>query len=179
MRHRPSSKLVLATAAATLLSLTAISAQAQTDLQSELQADFETVADKLVQLAEAIPADKYSWRPADGVRSVSESLMHVAAANYFFPSLVGQAMPEGVNPRAFEKEHTEKDDVLEVFKGSLKALTKMLELGDLDKDVAFGKPMSRLGFYHTAISHSHEHLGQMIAYARSIGVAPPWSQSPQ
>ncbi len=160
-----------------ILALAGSPVTAQADIQSDLQADFQALSQKFVSLAEAIPADKYTWRPAEGVRSVSESLMHVAGANYFFPTVVGQAMPEGIDPRGFEKDYTTREDVLRVFKGSLESMDKMLALGDLQAEVtAFGQTMTKAGFFHTAISHNHEHLGQMIAYARSIGVVPPWSQ---
>ncbi len=37
---------------------------------------------RFTQLAGAIPAEKYTCRPADGVRSIGEVYMHVVAANY-------------------------------------------------------------------------------------------------
>ena len=48
-------------------------------LQSEMLADLAQVRDKYVQLAEAVPESDYGWRPAEGVRSVSEVYMHVVA----------------------------------------------------------------------------------------------------
>lgn len=152
----------------------------EVSLVKDLQSDFTAVTDKIVQLADAIPEDMYSWRPSVGIRSVSESMMHVAAANYFFPTLLGGSMPEGVNPRAFEQEFTSKEDATRVFKESVEhlksAMAKAAE-GSMDGEISFaGQTMSKPGFLHFAISHSHEHLGQLIAYARSIGVVPPWSQ---
>ena len=44
---------------------------------------------RIVQLAEAIPADKYDWRPDEGVRSVGESLLHLASVNFLIPMLAG------------------------------------------------------------------------------------------
>lgn len=159
-----------------LFAVAPVAAQSGT-IQADLQADFKTLSEKLLSLAEAIPADKYGWRPSEGVRNVSESLMHVAAANYFFPTLVGNALPEGVNPRAFEQEITEHDEVISTFKGSLEALAAMLDTIDMEGEIeVFGQTLTKAGFLHLAISHNHEHLGQMIAYARSVGVVPPWSK---
>lgn len=152
----------------------------EASLVKDLQNDFAAVTDKMAQLADAIPADMFSWRPSVGIRSVSESMMHVAAANYFFPTLMGGSLPEGVNPRTFEQEFTSKEDATRVFKESvdhLKAAMAEAAKGPMDGEISFaGQTMTKPGFLHFAISHSHEHLGQMIAYARSIGVVPPWSQ---
>jgi hypothetical protein len=46
--------------------------------------EWSHVSRQLVGLAEAIPADKYSWRPATGVRSISEVLMHISIENFLF-----------------------------------------------------------------------------------------------
>lgn len=80
----------------------------QTDIVNELTA----VEKKLVGLAEATPAEKFGWRLADGVRSVSEVYMHVAGANYMLPTIVGAKMPEGIT-RDMEKTVTDKAKVVE------------------------------------------------------------------
>src|SRR6202040_1483729 len=54
--------------------------------------------EKLVALAEAMPADKYGWRPGEGVRSVGEVFMHVASANFFLPTFWGAKMPARGDP---------------------------------------------------------------------------------
>ena len=43
-----------------------------------------------VALAEAAPQEKYSWRPGEGVRSVGEVFMHMAAGNYSYARMTGQ-----------------------------------------------------------------------------------------
>lgn len=65
------------------------------------------VEKKMNSLAQAMPAEKYSWRPAEGVRSVSEVFVHVAGANYLFPSMAGVKPPAGID-RNMEKTITEK-----------------------------------------------------------------------
>ena len=143
----------------------------------DLMANFEDAEKKLIDLAEAIPADKFSWRPAEGVRSVSETLMHVAGANYFFGGRFGAEVPENV--RELEKI-TEKEKVMETLKASFAETKKAMKStvdADLDEmhELPFGKFSSRSILLLLA-THAHEHLGQTIAYARSNGVVPPWSQ---
>jgi len=149
------------------------------DLAATLGADFERTSGRVVQLAEAIPADKYGWRPADGVRSVSEAVMHVAAANFALASALGVAPPDGVDLENLEKM-TDRGQVLSTLKTSIEHAKKAFEGAegtDFNRTVnAFGFEMPAARAVVILAAHSHEHLGQLIAYARSNGVVPPWSQ---
>lgn len=135
------------------------------------------VGDRAVQLAEAIPEETYGWRPTEGVRSVSEAIMHMAAANYFFAGQLGTAPPVGVDPQALE-EITDKAKCVEVLGESMKHI--QTALGAVDDVQAtqdlFGREMTAEDVMQIAVGHVHEHFGQLIAYARSNGVVPPWSQ---
>ena len=136
------------------------------------------VEKKINSLAQAMPAGKYSWRPGEGVRSVSEVFTHIAGANYMFTSFIGAKMPEGID-RNMEKTVTEKAKVQEVVKQSFEHVRKTVE-GLSDADMAkeiklFGRPNTEGGTLFIMANHMHEHLGQLIAYARTNGVVPPWS----
>jgi uncharacterized damage-inducible protein DinB len=136
------------------------------------------VEKKFNSLAEAMPAEKYSWRPGDGVRSVSEVFTHIAGANYMFPTMAGVKMPAGID-RNMEKTVTEKAKVQQVLKQSFEHARKAAEgLSDADmaKEITmFKRPATVEGLFFTMANHMHEHLGQAIAYARTNGVVPPWS----
>lgn len=138
---------------------------------------------KLVDLAEAFPADKYTWRPSEGVRSTAETFLHVATSNYFFPSPMGVKPPEGVDLKTLEKSTTDKAEIVETLKGSfefvLGAFEKIPE-SDYGKTVKlpFGE-FTTLNTLMIVVTHGHEHLGQLIAYARSNGVVPPWTARQQ
>jgi uncharacterized damage-inducible protein DinB len=153
-------------------------ADAPSGFRGDLLRDIGGLEEKVVGLAEAIPADKYGWRPAEGVRSISEALMHLAGANFFFPTLFGTSPPEGVDMQNLEKI-TDREKVVSTVKASFEHLRGLIQSTPDDKlDDAikmFGEDSTVAGGLHAAVSHSHEHLGQLIAYARSVGVAPPWS----
>jgi len=150
-------------------------------LRSDVIWQLTDVEKKLVSLAEAIPQDKYGWRPGPGVRSISEVYMHVAGGNYFLATFLGAKMPEGFS-RDMEKTVTEKARVVEALKKSFDHARKAVEAtpdSDLDKKVKFfGQEPSERMMMIVLVSHGHEHLGQSIAYARTNGVAPPWSEGP-
>lgn len=151
-------------------------------VRAEFFADFAAVTGKLLQLAEAIPADKYTWRPQPGVRSVSEVLLHAAVANYYIPTFFGGSMPAGIDVKTLETSTTDKAKVIETLQASIAhartAVTGLAD-ADLDKTGKFfgGREVTYRVMIVSAAEHSHEHLGQLIAYARMNGVTPPWSKS--
>src|SRR5215204_768610 len=102
-------------------------------VQSDILANLEATQKKLVSLAEAIPAEKYTWRPAEGVRSISEVFMHIAGANYMIPAGLGVKPPAGLTPD-MEKTVTDKAKVVEHLKQSFDHAKKVLEgVDDLSK----------------------------------------------
>jgi uncharacterized damage-inducible protein DinB len=138
------------------------------------------VSKHLVALAEATPADKFAWRPAPGVRSVSEVYMHIAQANFYLLSVTGPPMPPEMMSDDVEKIVTKKADVIMWLKRSLDAVKTaraQLKPGDLQRKVKIeGKEVTVDGMYLRIIVHDNEHMGQLIAYARMSGVVPPWSE---
>lgn len=147
-------------------------------LKAELAAELTSVEKTIVSLAEAMPAEKFGWRPAEGVRSVSEVYVHIAVANYMLPSLLGAKRPEGTR-HEMEKTVTEKAKVIEEVKKSFENAKKAVEstpTADYEKKVDFfGKEKTVRSVLLLLVTHAHEHLGQSIAYARMNGVTPPWS----
>jgi uncharacterized damage-inducible protein DinB len=142
-------------------------------------ADLEGLQKKYVSLAEAIPEEKYDWRPAPGVRSIGEVLLHVATANFMLGRMVGLTPPEGIDPK-MEKTVTGKAKIVPLVRDSFQhfhsGVAKMPE-ADMAKEVkVFGRAASTAGALVFLGSHLHEHLGQLIAYARVQGIAPPWSR---
>ena len=179
---------------ATTLCLTLLSAfapafaedEAAPSFHGDVVANLEATGQKLVALAEATPANMFSWRPNKDVRSVSEVYMHIVGTNLLLPPSLGAAPPEGVEmgPQVFrlmkewEQTVTTKDEVIAKLKESIAYAARAINsIEDLDTKVElFGTPQSKRGYILILLSHAHEHLGQSIAYARSFGVAPPWSR---
>ncbi|MDZ7689628.1 MAG: DinB family protein [Balneolaceae bacterium] len=141
---------------------------------------YNFTSDKAVQLAGAIPEDAYDWRPAEGIRSVREAVLHIASANYFFGSMIGAEVPEGINPQEMEKSGMDKQQAIEALKESVSfiqdALTTMAaEEFEVQIDF-FGNKVTKRQAMFVLGDHASEHLGQLIAYARMNNVVPPWSE---
>lgn len=151
-----------------------------TGYRSEVLAEVMIQEDKFTRLADAIPADKYTWRPAPDVRSFAEVFLHVSAANYNLYKLVGTPPPAGFDVKGFEKSATDKAKVLATLKDSFahaRTAIKAMPDADLDKSLDwFGGKNTQRGILLFIVRHAAEHLGQSIAYARFIGVVPPWTE---
>jgi len=137
------------------------------------------VSNQLIALAEATPAEKFAWRPAPGVRSTSEVYMHIVMANFWLLSVTGPKMPPDLKEDA-EKTVTSKPEVIAWLKRSLDAVKQAHVAAD-PKDMSRklkveGHDATVDGMYLRIIVHANEHMGQLVAYARMTGVAPPWSK---
>jgi len=146
--------------------------------RAEFGHDLDDVQKKIIDLATAVPANKYSWRPAEGVRSISEVYTHIAGGNYFLATFLGVKPPADM-PKDIERI-TDKQTVLAELRKSfehLHGIVNNMADADLEKSVnMFGNATTERGVYVTILTHLHEHLGQSIAYARMNGVMPPWSR---
>lgn len=141
---------------------------------------YQSTSDKAVQLAGAIPSETYDWRPAEGVRSVREAILHLTSGNYFFGSMMGMTTPENVDPRSLEQSGMNKDEAINALKESvayIKSGIQNISAGDFDTKIDFfGNEITKRQAMFILGDHTAEHLGQLIAYARSNGIAPPWSR---
>jgi uncharacterized damage-inducible protein DinB len=140
--------------------------------------EWSHVSRELIALAEATPADKYSWRPAPGVRSMSEVYMHIVIANFYLLSVTGAKEPDLTLDK--EKTVTAKADVIDWLRRSLAAVPAAranLKPVDYERKVKIdNKTVTVDGMYLRIIVHANEHEGQLIAYARMNGIVPPWSK---
>ena len=138
------------------------------------------VSQQLIALAEATPAEKFSWRPGSGVRSTSELYMHIVTANFHLPNAIGVDPPVDMSEN-MEKSVTAKADVITWLKRSLDAVKTALAAAtpeDMKRKVENPEPDATVfGISLRIIIHANEHKGQLVAYARMTGVVPPPLQS--
>ena len=152
-------------------------------LDSQYAGALTVLHDKVVALAEAIPSNKYTWRPSPQVRSIAEVLMHIAGEWFYLcPVSVASKPPVGFVPPADTMKKLElvqeKEAVLKALRDSWAYCRSALDGIHPTRLVPDSLP-GKMGFPRVVLLVSgdqHEHLGQLVAYARSIGVAPPWSK---
>jgi FKBP-type peptidyl-prolyl cis-trans isomerase/DinB superfamily len=153
---------------------------------ADILLSFSDSESKVIALAKAVPEEKYSWRPAPGVRSFGEVFVHIVAGNKLLLTLAtstpsaAELNTEFEAQSKFEKQAFPKTRIIEMLTESFATVRKSLESvrpGTLAREASFfGAPTTRRGIFVNLDVHIAEHLGQAIAYARMNGIIPPWSQ---
>lgn len=149
------------------------------DMKAQSLLDFQLMQKKFVDLANAIPGDRFTWRPSQGSRTFAEVFLHVAGERYTILSLMGAAPPAGFDAKALEKSTTDRTRIVEELSKSWEFTQKAIQrMSNAD----FAKLLPKLGpqanagdVVYTLVSDAHEHLGQLVAYARANGIVPPWT----
>jgi uncharacterized damage-inducible protein DinB len=146
--------------------------------RESLLRSFDEASGKIVRLAEAIPAERYGWRPMEGVSSVREVLVHVTATNYALGERLGTKAP--LDRKGLDAAMQGKDEALAATRAGIAFIRGVLATVPaeaLTEEVTvFGYKAPRLRVAFLPADHAHEHLGQLIAYARMNQVVPPWSK---
>jgi hypothetical protein len=153
------------------------------DMKAQSLLDLGRVQQKFVDLANAVPADKLTWRPSADSRSFAEVFLHVAGERYQILALMGATPPEGFNGKTFEKSTTDKAQIVAELTRSWEFAQKAIN-GMTNAD--FAKLLPKLGpqanagdVVYILVSDAHEHLGQSVSYARVNGIVPPWTAEAQ
>jgi len=154
------------------------------DMKAQALVDLQDLHKKMVALATAIPAEKYTWRPEAGTRSISELFLHVSAANHNIVAMMASITPDSAfRADGFETSTTDKAKIIQQLDQSFAyAETSVQAMTNAD----FARPEKKLGpeansgdVIYILVTHNHEHFGQSIAYARMNGVTPPWTLEAQ
>jgi uncharacterized damage-inducible protein DinB len=153
------------------------------DMKGQSLADLQVVQKKFVDLANALPADKFNWRPSADSRSFAEVFLHVSGERYQILHLMGTELPAGFDGKTYEKSTTDKARIVEELNKSWEYTQKAIN-GMSNAD--FAKLLPSLGpqandgdVIYILVADAHEHLGQVVAYARVNGIVPPWTVEQQ
>jgi uncharacterized damage-inducible protein DinB len=136
-------------------------------------------------LAEAMPADKYSYIPAggnfDGVRSFGEQVKHVACAQFaFFKEFEGKKPPEDCEKGGQDPAKT-KTELIRYLQDSVdysnRVLATLTATNALDRvEGRYAGPNTKLGISVIAVWHITDHYGQLVEYLRLNGIVPLFTQ---
>ncbi len=153
--------------------------EANNNFKTQFSQHFQ-YASRVLSLAEAIPADKYDWRPEEDVFSVERVYTHIARYNYYYlESSLGIPAPDDVDIDSIESI-TGKDEVVDILERSIehvkKSIGKMPESKLAKSTEMYGRTVNGQAVLMQLITHMSEHVGQSIAYARMNGITPPWSE---
>ena len=170
---------------------------ALTSFQKEYLWEFSIPRVQLLSLADALPDEAYGWRPAQDARTFSEVLVHIAAgmmmllyhAEAYTPEVMefcGPLEGEGLalwvemvhRSLAKEKSIIRKSDVIGLLSMGFavveREFTAMSEERLQARRDFGGEPTTVRRIYLRILAHTHEHMGQAIAYSREMGFHVPW-----
>lgn len=141
-------------------------------LHGAMLAELAGLERQLLSLAKAFPEGKHDWRPAEGIDSVAEVLQHLIEANAMLVTALEKG--SGKEPPATDGD----EPVIVRFERSMaRALAAIEAVGEDDwSTVAMAGGQTKAWAAMRVLNHGRQHLGQLIAYARSVGVVPPWSR---
>ena len=149
------------------------------DMKAQAALDLDGVNKKVISLAQALPQDKFNWRPTPDSRSFAEVFLHVSGERYFILGLMGAAPPAGFDGKTYEKSTTDKAKIIDELNKSGEYTQKTIaSMANAD----YAKLLPKLGpqanegdVIYILVADAHEHLGQLVAYARENGIVPPWT----
>jgi uncharacterized damage-inducible protein DinB len=149
-------------------------------VRDELMAQFNMSMRKFIALAEAMPADRFNWKPQQDAMVVGHVYAHVAHYNYGYPATaMGVPAPTGLKLDTLENVR-DKAQIVAMLRNSADHVRKAVGAMDaerLDKGTKlYGRDVPHWAVLVQLVAHMNEHLGQSIAYARANNIVPPWSQ---
>lgn len=129
--------------------------------------------------AEKIPADMWSYRPTDDVRTIGQLFAHIADGQYEF---CGVAAEGKVISKGIEKTAKTKDEIVPALKEAFaycdSAYTQMTDAKAAEMVKFFGMNITRLGALDFNTAHNMEHYGNLVTYMRIKKIVPPSSMPP-
>ena len=163
--------------------LTTARPAAQTaSLKGDFVKEWAGQKDTLVKIANAMPEDKFSFKPTPAQRDFGGHVMHIAQINMMvLGTLKGAAAAPAVNMNAKSKADTIKamSDSFDYGTALLNEQTDQSMAGGVQGPPWFGPgPSTRARIIAFLIGHTQDTYGQMVVYLRLNGVTPPASQRP-
>jgi DinB superfamily len=144
----------------------------------------------VLDVAEAMPEDKYNFTPATlnisgaaykDVRTFAQLLKHTATANYrFWTTLTGDKMPENIKGTNGPDELKSKAEIIQFLKDSFavghRAAKTITPENATEQLPFFRGTQARLAIASGCVIHAADEYGQMVEYLRMNGIVPPASQ---
>ena len=150
-----------------------------TTLACDVQGDWERTKTLLIGLVNAMPDDKFGFKPTPAQQTFAERALHVADIDTKLLSTLGGKTPA---PSAVNAKAMTKAEVVAALQASFdygSALLKEFNDQQLAERIAsmpfLGPTASRLKVIYFSMQHTNDIYGQLVVYLRLNGVTPPAS----
>jgi len=157
-------------------------ATAKPKVSDESLQAWNSMARKLIEMAEDFPEDKYNYKPTPEVRSVAQLMLHIAGVNYYFTNAAeGREVAPAEDDPPRDKFKTKKEIVTYLTKSFADGAAAIKKRGERGMAGAvkhpFGERMGTLNsICRDMVEHSGEHYGNLVVYYRVNGMVPPASR---
>jgi hypothetical protein len=163
-------------------------AQPGPSIASTLDREIINIEKQIVEVAEAMPEDKFNFSPESlhilgsdykGVRTFAVQVKHVAASNYFIWSpRTGDKLPEGLKNGNGPENLKTKADIIKFLQDSFALGHKAAATFTTENmlQTAQNSKSTRLHLATFGVAHAFDHYGQMVEYLRMNGIVPPASR---
>jgi uncharacterized damage-inducible protein DinB len=143
-------------------------------LAKELAASFQRAATEILDIAEAMPADKYSYKPTPEVASFGDQLVHVAGITQRFIDTAKGTKTEAAHHGAMTKPEV-ITFAKKTFQSAQDMITPLTDAQVLEPvKFPFGDRMvTRATFWQGPLYQIRNHHGQLVVYLRMNGIVPP------
>ena len=173
---------------------TAAELSAHETIASALLRQFEGEEYEFRSAAEAMPLEKFSYRPKSGdfgdvypgygpkeLRTFAEQVKHVACSNFAFAAELDAKQPPPACDTGGPSPAKTRQELVAYLRDSFKALKASLgavaQKNMFDPiEGPYAGPNTRLGLATVAIWHVADHYGQLVLYLRLTGIVPPASR---
>ena len=150
------------------------------DFRGEFLLQFDESMGKVIALAEAVPAERYTRPAVPSAMPLGRIFAHIASYNFGYPArAMGIAAPAGIGLDTLERM-TDKAQVVALLRRSAEHVRQSVrrmpeaQLGEMT--TLYGRRVPQWSVLFQLLAHMNDHMGQSIAYARASGTVPPWSQ---
>jgi len=141
--------------------------------------EWQRAKDYTADYLKVMPADKYSFRATDSVRTFAQQMLHLAQANLFFMSMISDTPPPSWGQSDLEHSATSasSDSVKYYVMASYDYCINTVQQTPVDKwgemKKTFGRSISKFSLMMKCFEHQTHHRGQTTIYIRLVGIKPP------
>ena len=150
------------------------------DIKTQFVKDWERAKAYTIDYLNTMPANKYSFKAHDSIRSFAQQMLHLAAANVFLMSNVSdQALPGWMSFSLEQRASAQqKDSVVQYVTASYDYAINAVKSSDMnkwgEKKKIFNRfDETRFAVMNKAFEHQNHHRGQTTIYIRLQGITPP------
>lgn len=154
-------------------------AQPLEDIKMQMVKDWERAKAYTIDYLNTMPADKYSFKAVDSIRSFAQQMLHLAQANAFLMTSATDQKPPSLGEADLEHSATaqKKDSVMYYVTTSYDYSINAIKSSDVKKWFEKKKLMAfeetRFALMNKTFEHQTHHRGQTTIYIRLQGIKPP------